>query len=316
LEQYIYELYFSVTGDKVLEEKLTVIKSYSEHVLYERSEENGIKIYGNDDKSHLDFISQSTRTNQLFLTNTVNNNNNTYMDAYNWFKEGLKLISTSARFVGFDKLLEKNQNSYEEINSLLNRLDTGISHLDYEIVKDMGKERLREMLENKESFHLTDYITGERYIEPEGDEKAIKKLVTYHKCDDKGEYKFEMWQESDGTKRLIELLPAFLQYEEGDCGVFIIDEFDRSIHHLLLARLLERYLTMCNKDTRLQLIFTTHDLLLMDQELLRRDEMFVVERDDSGVSSVIPLNEYKNIRSDKDLLKSYIQGRFGGIPRL
>ena len=125
-----------------------------------------------------------------------------------------------------------------------------------------------------------------------------------------------MWQESAGTKRLIELLPAFFQRDEGECAIFVIDEFDRSLHHLLLRRLLEIYLSMCNKNTRMQLILTTHDLLLMDQELLRRDEMFMIERDDSGASSVIPLDEYRNVRSDKDILKGYIQGRFGGVPRL
>jgi AAA15 family ATPase/GTPase len=98
--------------------------------------------------------------------------------------------------------------------------------------------------------------------------------------------------------------------------VYIIDELDRSLHHLLLRRLLKKFLNSCNADTREQIIFTTHDLLLMDQELMRRDEMFAVERDNLGASSITPINEYRGLRSDKIILKSYLQGRLGGIPRL
>jgi hypothetical protein len=54
----------------------------------------------------------------------------------------------------------------------------------------------------------------------------------------------------------------------------------------------------------------------MDQDLFRRDEMYVIERDELGSSKIIPLNEYKGLRSDKDILKSYLQGRFGGIPKI
>ena len=312
----IYELYFSVTPEEVMEEKLTIIKSSSERVLYERSSEKGFKINSNGDRSHLNFISKSTRRNQLFITNTVENNNNTYLDAYNWFGSAMKLISPSARYIGYGELLDRNSTSYDEINSLLSRLDTGIFRLDCETIKDIDSGLLKNMLKDHDIIHEASDRYGERFVEPEVDEEKVKRIVTYHKCDDGSEIKFPMRIESDGTRRLIELLPAFIGRDEDECGVFIIDEFDRSLHHLLLRRLLEIYLSMCNKNTRMQLILTTHDLLLMDQELLRRDEMFMIERDDSGASSVIPLDEYRNVRSDKDILKGYIQGRFGGVPRL
>ena len=54
----------------------------------------------------------------------------------------------------------------------------------------------------------------------------------------------------------------------------------------------------------------------MDQDLLRRDEMWVTERDASGVSSLLSFSEYKDVRYDKDIRKSYLQGRLGGIPRI
>lgn len=52
----------------------------------------------------------------------------------------------------------------------------------------------------------------------------------------------------------------------------------------------------------------------MDQSVLRRDEMFITERDGEGRSSLVRLDEYEGLRPDLDLLKSYLDGRFGGVP--
>ena len=54
----------------------------------------------------------------------------------------------------------------------------------------------------------------------------------------------------------------------------------------------------------------------MDQHVFRRDEMWVTERDFEGASTIIPFSEYKDVRYDKDIRKSYLQGRLGGIPRI
>jgi AAA15 family ATPase/GTPase len=80
--------------------------------------------------------------------------------------------------------------------------------------------------------------------------------------------------------------------------------------------LLEAYLANCSTKTRTQLLLTTHDVLLMDQQLLRRDEMWVAERDATGASNLLSFSEYKDVRYDKDIRKSYLQGRMGGIPRI
>lgn len=86
--------------------------------------------------------------------------------------------------------------------------------------------------------------------------------------------------------------------------------------HLADTRLLEAYLASCFADTRSQLLLTTHDVLLMDQQLLRRDEMWVAERKPKGASTLVSFAEYKDVRYDKDIRKSYLQGRLGGIPRI
>ena len=114
-----------------------------------------------------------------------------------------------------------------------------------------------------------------------GGELIVKKLITYHSKTDGTEARFEIHQEPDGSQRVIDLLPAFLNLSESTSKkVYIIDEIDRSLH-TLLTRLIDVCLAKCSMKTRNQLLLTTHDVLLMDQQLLRRDEMWVTERDHS-----------------------------------
>ena len=159
---------------------------------------------------------------------------------------------------------------------------------------------------------------SERFVFSMKDGKlTAKKLIAFHPKPDGTEAKFEIRQESDGSQRLIDLLPAFLGLtSQSTPRVFVIDEVDRSLHTLLTRRLLETYLDSCTAETRSQLLFTTHDVLLMDQQLLRRDEMWITERDQSGASHLFSVSDYKNVRYDKDVRKSYLAGRFGGIPRI
>jgi AAA15 family ATPase/GTPase len=126
-----------------------------------------------------------------------------------------------------------------------------------------------------------------------------------------------MRQESDGSLRVIDLLPAFLKLmEHGSEKVFVIDELDRSLHTVLTRALLDMYLGCCSPDTRAQLLITSHDAMLFDQNIFRRDEIWITERNRIGVSSLYSLCEYKDVRYDKDVRRSYLQGRFGGIPRV
>ena len=90
----------------------------------------------------------------------------------------------------------------------------------------------------------------------------------------------------------------------------------RCLHTMLTKRLVEDFTASCGPSTRKQLLFTTHDLLLMDQSLMRRDEMYIAQRGTDGCSELVGLAEFEGIRFDKDLIRSYLDGRFGGIPML
>ena len=94
--------------------------------------------------------------------------------------------------------------------------------------------------------------------------------------------------------------------------VFVIDELDRSLHPLICWEFI-RLFSETATGARKQLIVTTHEAHLLNQELLRRDEYWFVEKGPDQQSRLVPLSEYK-IRNDLQIEKSYLQGRFGAIP--
>lgn len=325
VEETIYEFSFALTRKAILEERLVQISSASEKVLYDRREgEPNFDKSLRDDQA-LRYAFKGTRDNQLFLTNTVSQQVDAFRPVYDWFKDTLDLVAPDSRFEPFEQFFDEGHPLYGTMSEALPQLDTGITHLGGELVPfdsipmpDVLRANLQDELKEGMAVRLMTEPVTDRYVVTRKDGELIaKKLVTYHPDTDGVEIKFDIRQESDGSQRLIDLLPAFLAMSAARSKkVFVIDEVDRSLHSLLTRRLLESYLDSCSADSRSQLLFTTHDVLLMDQQLFRRDEMWVAERDNSGVSSLISFAEYKDVRYDKDIRKSYLQGRLGGIPRI
>ena len=121
---------------------------------------------------------------------------------------------------------------------------------------------------------------------------------------------FEISDESDGTKRLFDLIPL---YEFGKKGkIIIVDELDRSFHSKLTEKYIKRFFEI-TKEKSCQLICTTHDLNLMDLRILRQDEIWFVEREMDHSTRIYSLSDYKE-RFDKNILNDYLIGRYGAIP--
>jgi AAA15 family ATPase/GTPase len=325
IDETIYEFSFSVTRKAVLEEKLVKILSNSEKVLYERKDgaPNFDSSIGDD--AFIRFAFQGTRNNQLFLTNSVSQKVENFRPIYDWFKGQLELVAPDSRFEPFERFVDEGHRLYATMNAMLPQLDTGIANLGGEMIPfeniplpEPLKVKLQEDVKEGVTVRLRAEPGNERYVVTrKNGELAAKKLVTYHPRSNGKKVEFEMRHESDGSQRLIDLLPAFLDVSDtGSKKVYVIDEVDRSLHTLLTRHLLKEYLASCSTNTRSQLLFTTHDVLLMDQRLLRRDEMWVAERNLAGISNLFSLSEYKEVRYDKDIRKSYLQGRLGGVPRI
>ena len=120
---------------------------------------------------------------------------------------------------------------------------------------------------------------------------------------------FNIAEESDGTVRILDLLEVLLS---GEGKTYVIDELDRCLHPSLTYKFAETFFQLSAKKN-IQLIVTAHESRLLDFDLLRRDEIWFVNKRKSGESDIYSLEEY-NTRFDQKIDRAYLEGRYGGVP--
>ncbi len=271
------------------------------------------------DRAALEFVAKGTRSNQLFVTNAVSQKVVEFRPFYDWMRDLLVLIAPDARFAPFEQLVDR------QLAPALEHLDTGITGLECEPVEMSAlglpagmRDEIAGTLKPNEAVRLVLQETQDRVIIRRNDQGDLRaeRLVSFHRGSDGDQVRFDLRHESDGSQRVIDLLPAFMTLRHRQATI-AIDELDRSLHTQLTRALITGYLDSCSASSRSQLLFTTHDVQLMDQHLLRRDEMWLVERDRDGASSLASFSEFNaDNRYDKDIRKAYLNGRLGGVPHL
>ncbi len=151
-------------------------------------------------------------------------------------------------------------------------------------------------------------------------DKDNYRVFTIHKSD-KGTStaRISMNEESSGTKKMFSLYQTLLDVLEKG-GVFFADELDIKLHPLLMRNILLTFTDKEKNSKNAQLIFTTHNTIYMDMDLLRRDEIWFVEKD-NGVSKLYSLDDITNEKGEKVIKdsnyeKHYLLGNYGAIPNL
>ena len=112
--------------------------------------------------------------------------------------------------------------------------------------------------------------------------------------------------------RIISRETLILDLIQGE-KVFIVDEMERSLHPSLIKQIILLFYKY-SKDVSSQLIFTTHESSLMDQKIFRRDEIWLMKKDNNGISSFGRMDNLYNVRFDKMLQNSYLNGEYGATP--
>ena len=333
----VYRLHFSATHTQVLEESLEILREKRKlDVLYER-DASGISVLkaGATSPERLRFIAEGTRRNCLFLTAAAMQNVRELEAPYGWFKDCLELVGVSSYMPSLAAFYTR-EDFLPFASRTLVALDTGIEDLVGEPV-DPASLDISLPSVNEIALELAgprgdggaavlflgrqgDYASEMLFLTVDkgaGGQVSTQRLRARHRDASGKLVTFPLQMESSGSRRLIHLMPMLLHLLGGvrsSQKVYVVDELDRSLHSMLTLQVVREYLSTCGPASRRQLLFTTHDLLLMDQRLMRRDEMYITEREGRGESVLIGLSEYGDLRSDKDLLRSYLDGRFGGVP--
>ncbi len=153
-------------------------------------------------------------------------------------------------------------------------------------------------------------VSDSDIIDIRWDESAVghMRLLSFHKENPKIAFDFDK-EESEGTKRLVFILMALFKKIRNGCAVFL-DEFDLKLH-LYLA---EFILDAIRATKKMQLVFTSHNPMLLDTSKLRPEQIVMVTKQTDGNSEFIPLSDYEGIDRIPDLRKAYLQGRFDGVP--
>lgn len=245
--------------------------------------------------------------------------------AHHWFEHGLTIIYPETRASGLVLEIESKQGFKEFANDLMCSFHTGISGLKIDvksIEEFFGEDNQKEVDEIK--FELKNHpkkkiallanakTTEEVVVVKEGDKILAKRLLFEHKGEEGNDVEFRFDEESDGTRRLLEYLPVLNSVIQ-ESATFIIDEIERSIHPLIIKEIVSKFSK--DESTKGQLIFSTHESNLLDQEILRTDEIWLTEKSVLGSTKLYSLSDFKE-HNTIDIRKGYLNGRYGAIPFL
>lgn len=160
-------------------------------------------------------------------------------------------------------------------------------------------------------------------LPPEDDRETSKsfKIDALHKMTDSDKMApIPLKLESSGTLKMFALYPSLKDVLDHG-GTLFIDELNARLHPLLVRNIILTFLSPEINTQNAQLIFTTHDIWQFSNELLRRDEIWMVNKNKDGVSELYSLADFKDedgnkVRRDEALAKNYLTGNYGAIPAL
>lgn len=318
--EWLYELYQDGSAKRLFEREEKKRPLLDETVTVSAAERKRFEVYADD------FEGNGT---QLFLTEM--NRNKKYdqgskllffRDIYQWLCNHVYIIRPNTPLMDLEYYYDDK--SLELINQVIQTFDTGISAVSVDTISleelenslprpvfEQMMKHIRQKLEENENSKIqvtmrsdTSFfnITAENHEEP-----VVTTIRLHHQ---KSFYDFRFEDESDGTRRLFDLIDMLLNKRED--VVYIVDELERSLHPKLTEHYLKEFMHF-HEDKRKQLLFTTHEASIMDQSLFRRDEIWFVERDENNSSSIYSLDRFKE-RYDKLLSKAYLEGRYGAVP--
>lgn len=292
-----YDYSVSFDKEKIIDEALYYYPNNKKATIFERTKTTEFK-FTNEEKDQK-FIAKRTLENVLYLSKSVQENLSLTTPAFEWFSQELQFVGPYEPVISEEftiNILNSDKKLKELVLKALLEADVGIEDVNAVVKK------------------LDDLPAG---IPPE-----IKNLIT----NQKGAFKqneiktmhkgvaFDFYsEESEGTKRMFSLIGHWIDALRNG-KILVIDELDTKLHHLLNVFLINLFHDPTQNKNNAQLIFTTHNINLLDQDIFRRDQIWFTEKDGkTGASDLYSLVEYSP-RKDKDIQKGYLAGKYGALP--
>lgn len=271
------------------------------------------------------------KNDQLLIANRIMRDSPRFEPIAIWFDQFV-FLSPDQIFCNsliFSNTTEKN--ICDKVSRILRRLDIGISRVDLLNHSECHKFKDIDLVHRKKLVRKSSNEPYPIYIERVGERDHLcinykgagfldvtKQLVTYHKRDDGKEVEFDIQQEPDYVPFLIDLILASLRMLSERIytgGVWVIDDLDGKLNPDLSWHFLEAFLGCCTETSHKQLIFTSHHTDLIDNYLMRLDEMWIMNKkykDSPELYSMSDFKENQDPNNQKHLAHIYKMGIMGG----
>lgn len=329
---YSYGFAISYTKNVFLSEWLYLCDDNKEICIFERTIgeriSTDLRFVNTEDEQRFNIYADDVTDNTSFLTEICSHKLremeefSSFFDTLDWFTSMI-IIFPQTKYRDLGQLFKSDEK--DSLGKLLNYFDTGIEevltavrpieevlaflpeNLKNDVIHDI-QEGFDE--ENKRTATAVDVtISGKRFSFTKKEDGAIvgSQLTMNH---GNPTDLFELDDESDGTRRLFDLIPLYQKGKEN--YVILVDELDRSFHTKLTIEFLQKFFEKTEGLTS-QLIVTLHDSNVMNLNIFRQDEIWFIERKEDHSSEIYSLNKFKE-RFDHSVAKDYLLGRYGSIP--
>ena len=317
--EYLYRL--QVNGTKKCIYERNIEDNYFEvgDQIKVKKNRNRLKMYGEDSLLNGESLFINIMNHGKNALYTEKTELNVIKDVYEWFRDGITINEPG-------KLLSERpfytDSNIAEVGEILKALGLGITDFRY---IDVPLERIQNMLPksmledilselekgNVESESEPGVVlrSNKEFYTFQIDKENQLKIQTIAFQHEKDGIFFDLNEESDGTARLFDLVEILLPSSKDQ--VFIIDDIDRGLHPIMTTNLIKAFLALA-ETRKTQLIVTTHESRLLDDDMLRSDEVNFVVKDKDGASSLKKLEDF-NLRSDKNVLTALFDGSLDAV---
>lgn len=315
--KYIYG--FSATKEKILTEYLYHSPNGQKAIVFERS---GQTYKFTENKAKRKLISEAVAQNQLFFSVACTMNDVVCVTAMRWFRDYV-LFSRDYSDIPRNLLeYSNNKNMLTAISNYARSADLGIVDMQFEFnseeVSDTPEfpenipEGIRVALIN--FMHaLSDSSISTEVTLRKGEVTATSIHRGVKENGEEGLFPGDLSDESDGTRKLMALAPAIESVLEKG-GVLLVDELERELHPMLVQLIVSKFQSKRTNPYGAQIIFTTHNTDLMNEDILRKDQLYFVDKDSAtGVSELYSISEFST-KTTENIRKGYLAGKYGATP--
>ena len=244
----------------------------------------------------------STRPNALFLSTAVQLNCKQLQPVYDWFKTTLRSININGLGPDFTALLCKQDEQRASVLDFLKAADIDIQDIRIETEK-MSAKHLPDEMSDEMKAKILDNVR----------DADIFEIKTVHLNEQGKKIELDFKDESDGTRKLFAFAGPWLDTLKNGF-VVIVDELHDNLHPKLVQFLIELFHSAETNPKNAQLVFTTHETSILNQEVFRRDQIWFCEKDESKATRLYPLSDFSPRKDRENLEMSYLAGRYGALP--